>query len=168
MILSYWYNTKCPENESVLAHVRVVRQPDPQTQYVSRLFISAVTIGEIEYGHRAAPARNVAEQTQYLRFVHHEGLVSLKITRHVGKCYGELRAWLFKNCSPRTRRAKWPEECIDPTTAKELGVQENDIWIAAHAMTNNLVLVTHDRRGNFGKLLREFSKELHVQDWAIA
>lgn len=170
MILRYWYDTRCPENAKVLAHVRAVRQPDSQTQYVSRLYISAITIGEIEYGHHAVPVPNSAQQAKYSAFVRQDGLVPLEVTRHVGEPYGRLKAWLFDNCSPRTMRTKARRfrELVYPTSAEKLGAQENDVWIAAQAMTHNLVLVTHDRRGNFGKLLREFINELHVQDWAIA
>lgn len=55
---------------------------------------------------------------------------------------------------------------MNPTTGKELGIDENDIWIAAQAKTHNLVLVTHDSRGNFGKMLTQFAPALVVEDWA--
>ena len=50
-ILTYWYNARCPQNKNVIRKIEQVRQPDPQTGYVSRLFISVVTLAEVEYGH---------------------------------------------------------------------------------------------------------------------
>ena len=64
----------------------------------------------------------------------------------------------------RTERA---EELLNPATGKELGIDENDIWIAAQALTHNLLLVTHDSRGNFGKVLGQFAPDLKVEDWAL-
>jgi len=56
-ILRYWYDTTCAENVSVVSRVNAARQPDPQTNYVSRLFVSIVTLGEIDYGHRVPSCR---------------------------------------------------------------------------------------------------------------
>ena len=55
---------------------------------------------------------------------------------------------------------------VNPTTGKDLGIDENDIWIAAQAKTHNLVLVTHDSRGNFRKVLSQFAPAVAVEDWA--
>jgi len=55
---------------------------------------------------------------------------------------------------------------VNLTTGKELRIDENDIWIAAQAKTLNLVLVTHDSRGNFGKMLSQFAPTLTMDDWA--
>jgi predicted nucleic acid-binding protein len=168
MILRYWYDSGCQENASVVSYVHAARRPDPQTQYISRLFVSTVTIGEIEFGHRVIPALNPAEQAKYMSFVRQEFPEPLPVTRHVGEYYGILKAWLFNNCSPKSMRtkAKRYRELVDPTSGEALEVQENDVWIAAQAMTHRLVLVTHDSRGNFGKLLKQFAGDLDVQDWA--
>jgi predicted nucleic acid-binding protein len=167
-ILRYWYDAGCPENSKVAARVQAIRQADPQTHYASRVFISAVTVGEIEFGHRVNPTPDVAKQSEYLVFVREECPERLEITEHVGEHYGQLKGWLFERFSPKGKRAKAnrPEELINPTTGRELGVDENDIWIAAQAMTFNLVLVTHDSRGHFGDLLNQFGGRLRVVDWA--
>lgn len=167
-ILSYWYDVNCRQNSKVVAHANVVRQPDAATGYVSRLFISVVTLGEIEYGHRVAVVPDKTKQGDYLKFVHSQCPVALEISEHVVQQYGDIRAWLFKNCAPLTKksRAKRAEELVHPTTGKELGIDENDIWITAQAMTHGLVFVTHDSRGNFGRVLQQFSSILTVEDWA--
>ena len=170
-IVRYWYDTRCAEHEAVLARVQEVRQPHPQTQYVPRFFISVVTLGEIEFGHGVAPGADVEEQSRYVSFVREECPEPLEIVTHVAKHYGTLKAWLFNNCSDKRSRAKSKrlDQLVEPITAKALGADENDLWIAAQAMTHNLVLVTHDSRGNFGRLLHHFAatpQKLQVEDWA--
>lgn len=168
-ILSYWYDTTRPEHPNVVVKVNLVRQPNPITGYVSRLFNSVVTLGEIEYGHRVASSPDPVKQTAYKRFVQTQCPIILEITKHVAEQFGELRAWLFNNCTTNKRKTKTKraEELIFPATGKELGIDENDIWITAVAMTHNLVLVTHDSRGNYGKVLAQFATTLQVEDWAI-
>jgi len=167
-ILRYWYDTRCDEHAKVVSRVDAARQPEPKTNYLSRLFVSIVTLGEIEYGHRVAHLPDPEKQAAYVKFVREQCPVALEMTWHVAEQYGEMRAWLFNNCGPiaKKSKAKRAEELVNPTTGKELAIDENDIWIAAHAMTHNLILVTHDFRGNFGKVLNQFASTLKVEDWA--
>lgn len=167
-ILRYWYDDRCSQHAKVLACVQVIRQPDPETQYVPRLFVSVVTMGEIEYGHRYAKKPNVSEQLKHHEFVREQCPEPLEVITHAAEPYGVMKAWLMNSFSPKTKRTKAArlKQLIDPATTEELGVQENDVWIAAQAMTFNLVLVTHDHKGNFGKLQRKFAPELQVEDWA--
>ena len=169
-ILRYWYDTRCDEHANILRHVEAARRPDPQTGYISRLFISVVTLGEIEFGHRVAEVPDEKKQAEYMAFVREQGPERLEIVTHVGERYGQLKAWLFNNCSPNwmRRRAKRLSQLEYPVPAEELGANENDLWIAAQAIAHRFVLVTHDSRGNFGKLLHHFSETLGmlgVQDW---
>lgn len=174
-ILHYWYDAECAEHAKVVARVNFARQPAPQTNYVSRLYVSVVTLGEIEYGARASHVPNPAKQAEYeamdaarIRFVQEKCPQELEISKHVAAQYGELMAWLFNNCGPNAKKSKVKrlDQLVNPTTGKELGIDVNDIWIAAQAKTHNLVLVTHDSRGNFGKLLNRFAPALKVEDWA--
>ena len=167
-MLSYWYNTTCREHAKVLGRVNAVRLPDPQSKHVSRLFVSVVTLGELEYGHRVALAPDPAKQAAYSKFVLEQCPVAIEITKHVAEQYGELRAWLFNHCAPNAKKSKKlrAEELVNPTTGKELGIDENDIWITAQAKTHNLVLVTHDSRGNFARLLKQFAPAMNMEDWA--
>jgi len=167
-IIRYWYDTRCSEHKRVLARVQQVRQPDPQTQYVPRLFVSVVTVGEIEYGHRVVPKPDASKQSEFLTFLRDQCPEPLEVIAHVGEHYGKLKAWLFNNFSDKRKRTKARRlrELIDPTTGEELGADESDLWIVAQAITFNLVLVTHDSGGHFGDLLRRFSTELRAEDWA--
>ena len=168
MMLRFWYDATCGENAKVLARVQTVRQPEPETGYIARLYISVVTLGEIEYGHRFAALPNPDEQARYLKFVNEQCLEPLDLVKETAKYYGELKAWVMNKSSPWAMRgkAKRLKELTDPTPAKVIGVDENDLWVAAQAMTLNLVLVTHDSRGGFGEIQRQFASVLHVDDWA--
>jgi predicted nucleic acid-binding protein len=167
-IIKYWYDDGCSEHAKVMARVQAVRQADPQTGYVPRLFISVVTVGEIEYGHKAAPTPDLSKQAEYVVFMRDQSIESLDLTRHVGGDYGRLRAWLFNTFYDKKAKPKRPEQLVDPVTARELGVQENDIWIAAQAIALDMVLVTHDCR--LGDVLRRFAAIWKLKwepvDWA--
>ncbi len=166
-IVRYWYDDTCPQHASVLARVQTVRQPCPLTQYVPRLFISVVTLGEIEYGHRVTATPNVQAQSEYMRFLREQCPAPLEIVTHVAEYYGELKAWLDNLSDKRKRtRAKRRNGLGVRTTPSKLAVEDNDIWIAAQAMTFKLVLVTNDSRGNFGKLQTHFAPTLQVENWA--
>ncbi len=166
-ILRYWYDATCPQNKKVVAKIAQIRQPDPQTGYVSRLFISVVTLAEVEYGHRVTAAPNAEAQSVYRTFIEKELPPAMDISQPIYEPYAELRSWLFNNCSDKKRRtkAKRPEELVNPTTARELGIDENDLWIAAHAALHNLVLVTADRLGNLAKAIEHAGIGPKLEDW---
>lgn len=168
-IVAYWYDTSRSEHVKVRGRLNAVRQPDPVDRYIPRLYVSIVTLGEIAYGHRVAPVPDAARQAEYGRFVREQFPEVLEMTRDVAEQYGELRAWLFNNCGPTTKKSKTKraEELVNPTTGRELGINENDIWIAAQAKAHNFILVSHDSRGNFGKLLKQFAPDLMVEDWTL-
>ena len=98
--------------------------------------LSVITYGELAYGvHRSAdPAR---AQTNFERLL--ALLPVLPIERKAGIHYGAVRATLAR-----------AGETIGP----------NDIWIAAHALAANLVLVTNNER-EFKRV-----KDLKIENWA--
>ena len=111
------------------------------------VFVSVVSFGEVEYGLAAAP-KIVLSRQETVRTAMGSYRVR-DVNRHTAKVYGEIRGDLFRKYSPRDRRgrltAKWVEDLIERTTGKELGIQENDLWILSTAKQHNLVLVTMDR-----------------------
>jgi len=148
----------------------VVAQKAKQAAQAQALMVtSSVVLGEIEYGI-AANGGEAKEAMAKLRahvinqFAQRRLLLS--ISRDTTSIYGELRAKLFNKFAPKDRRkkVKRPEELVDPVTAKELGIQENDLWIGAQAIERNLVLVTNDAMAR----IREVGPELRVEDWTAA
>jgi tRNA(fMet)-specific endonuclease VapC len=93
----------------------------------------------------------------------------LDIDKHTVGPYSDLRAELFKNYSPRDRRGrltvKWPEDLFERTSAKELGVQENDIWIAAQAIQYDLILVTGDSMQRLVEVSENLDYPLRIARW---
>lgn len=114
------------------------------------IFISPIVFGEITYGYEIHVSAD-EERKRAIRSKLREFKPSqiLAITEHTAEVYGELRARLFQKFAPRSFKGKvmtkWPEDLVDRTTAKELGIQENDLWLAAQAIERNLVLVTNDK-----------------------
>jgi len=132
-----------------------------------KVFICPVTVGEIEYGLQVAPYKDPEKQALARKmldeFQHHD--INIDIAREQ---YAKLRARIFELCAPNKKRQrkndkKRIEEWIDPTTSKELQIQENDVWISAVAMAYNMVLVTHDKMDAIKKVTGD---DLTIVDWA--
>lgn len=114
----------------------------------ARLFVCAITLGEVEYGLGVSPGVDSDRHAQVRSAMREYELLALN--RHTTSYYGRLRAELFKQYSPRGTRgrltSKRPEELMDGTTALALGIQENDLWIVSVAVQYDVVLVTLDAK----------------------
>ncbi len=129
------------------------------------LAVSIVTWGEIVYGHRRESEVLTPRQQEYLRFIEELNPLTLFInSRGLAETYGELRARLFTMFGPKGRKkGKWPEDCWDGS--KVLGIQENDLWIAAQAKHYNLILATTDKMRRIRNIVT--TDELEIQDWRV-
>ncbi len=136
--VSYWFAESCPQHANVKAHVMAL---DPASQFR----VSVVTIGEIEFGHSFTSAPDLIQQQEFRNFIRETFHAPLEISRFTPICYGEIRTLLFKKYPPKSPKHRRPEQCFDPITATELGIDENDLWIASQAYEHGLVLVTNDR-----------------------
>lgn len=148
-------------------HLCVAQRAEESAQSDADLVTSTIVLGEIEYGIKVAPREKIQALGEFraqvdLQFVRKRFLLAPERTTSL--VYGDLRARLFEKFAPKKRRRKGlrPEELVDPVTAKELGIQENDLWIAAQAIERNLVLVTNDAMAR----IQEVASELKVEDWA--
>jgi tRNA(fMet)-specific endonuclease VapC len=133
------------------------------------LAVSVITCGEGEYGRRfQAPCGIPATQTQLERIGKYIATVR-GVTTHVSSSYGDLRARLFRKFAPKDKKGlpkhKWPEDLRDLATGKELGIQENDLWLAAQAITHRYVLVTSDRMRHIREVVTP--EELMIEDWTV-
>lgn len=131
-------------------------------------WISSVVLGEIEYGLKIAPQIDERRQEVIRRQMAKFPLI-LDVTKHTKEPYSDLRAALFEKYSSKDKRdglkAKWPEDLHDRTTAKELGVQENDLWIAAQALQYNLVLITDDHMNRIQEVSIILAYSLQLASW---
>jgi tRNA(fMet)-specific endonuclease VapC len=128
------------------------------------LRVSAITLGEIEYGLRVVSEDSTALQEAFRELVDRRLPMVLDISKTTRMYYGLLRARLFEKYAPRHRRRRGlrPEQLIDPVRSRELGIQENDLWLAAQALEFNLVLATNDAL----EPIRAVCEELQMENWA--
>ena len=157
-ILDYWHDAKTDQHHSVVARIAALPPKTPMK-------MSVVTLGEIEYGHLANSKGDKAKQASFNQFVAERFPPAMEITQHTVTYYGELRARLFEKFSPGNNRKKLrPEQLVNPITARELGIQENDVWIAAQAMEHRLVLVTADHMHRIREVVQDL---LQIEDWTL-
>ena len=134
----------------------------------SPVWLSTIVLAEIEYGMKITTEMDRDSQNQVRREMSNHPLI-LDIDKHTIGPYSDLRAELFKKFSPRDRRgrltAKWPEDLFERTSAKELGVQENDIWIAAQAIQYNLILITGDHMVRLAEVSENLDYPLQIERW---
>jgi predicted nucleic acid-binding protein len=93
----------------------------------------------------------------------------LKLDKHVAaEHYAKLRAKIFLRYAPKDRKGRattrYIEEWLDPTTGKAMGINENDVWIVAVALTHNLKLVTNDKK--MGRILAVAPAGFSILNWA--
>ena len=156
-MIEFWFNRNRPEHAAVSQ--RIAGLPDS-----SPLVTSSVVVGEIRYGCSVSWKDPQLSQEVLEDFIRSQMPYVLPVNHTTAAVYGELRARLFEKLAPRERRtrAMRPEELTDPVTSKVLGIQENDLWIAAQTVERNLVFVTHDKLAR----IREAVPEMRVEDWS--
>ena len=104
---------------------------------ISEVCMSSITYAELEYGVSKSQARErneIALQTVI------SGIKVLPFGEKAGKEYGDIRATLEK---------------------QGFVIGPNDLLIAAHAKSEELILVTHNTK-EFNRV-----KGLSIEDWAI-
>ncbi len=132
------------------------------------VFVCAITIGEIERGLGVSLAMDAQRHVNVRRAM--AGYEVLPIDHHTGRTYGEIWARLFNQYAPRNRRGrltkKAPEDLVDPTTGRALGIQENDLWIVSVAVQYDLRFITGDKRGGMPRVL-EAANYLHQAEFWV-
>ncbi len=125
----------------------------------STIYLSVVVWGEVIYG---AKASEKFDFKLYRDFIYQSKPVILPLDKSVSEVYGELRASLYKKYLSNAKNKKHPEQLIDTTTATEIGIDENDLWIVSQAMAYNLTLITNDK---MRKIFSITPKELKCEIW---
>jgi len=154
-VWSDWYDAA--KNAYIIK--KLEREPD------TRIYLSAVTLGELQYGFDVLSQHEKQELGNVIEFVHGQGPTIVDINRHVAREYGRIRAKLFEQFAPNDKKRKGlrPEQLCDPVTSLELGIQENDLWIVAQAITYGLILVTNDKLNQIREVVGD---ELYIENWA--
>ena len=125
------------------------------TLFQNFVYISSITLGEMSFGCEVAARRPNFPPAKLLAI--QQIIADVKripnmfhVTEHVATTYAEIKAQLIAKKMPKLlaqlkgKTPVWPDDWIDETTTKKLGISENDLWIAAIAVTHNLILVTGD------------------------
>ena len=165
--IAYWFDGESGKYPMVQSKAEARRGNSP-------LYVSAISLGEIEYGHAAHPAGAGKRREDFLTSMREELPQILSVSRHTAEPYGRIRAALFDRFGPKSKKgqAKRAEELCDPTSGRELGIDENDLWLVAQAVERNLVLVTHDKLVHIRQALQDLQAQqnldltLRIEDWA--
>ena len=131
------------------------------------VFISAVSLAECEYG------LNVHSLESHVQQSIREAMAAyqvLPIDPDTSRIYGRIRAALFAAYAPRNRRnriaSRYVEDLRERTSGKELGIQENDLWIVSIAIAYNLIFVTGDRQGGMRKIIDAANYNHRTRFWS--
>jgi tRNA(fMet)-specific endonuclease VapC len=151
-VLSDWYN----KDDRILDRICNLGTDPP-------LWVSVIAWGEVEYGIQSQAPTERQDLDEFRQFVKEIGGPK-EISKHTGPCYGKLRALLFEEFAPKGKRNKSlrPEQLVDPVTSKELGIQENDLWMAAQAMEHNFILATGDKMNRISKIAQGL---VTIENW---
>lgn len=94
---------------------------------------------------------NLARLTEFLSDIR-----IYRITEETATIYGQIKAALFNQFAPKDKNKRRKTKIVD------LGFDENDIWIAAIALQNNLTIVSRDSDFLRIQQVRTFSLESWV------
>ncbi len=138
-IVSFWFQQK----PAITSRVAAI----PNGNF---LYISAVTIGEIEFGHLNINAKDPAKQAAFRRWIA-ETFHShrLEITNATAGEYAKLKRAV---CDTYFKKNKYIE-LHENAQAHVLGVDENDLWIVSQAYEHGLKFVTCDKMTRIKEVL---------------
>lgn len=148
-------------NQGHSLHARATAFKDQYAGQEQRLFVCVISLAEMQFGlsmyERLLPKPNQADLDAVRGRIQAAGGLSepLEVTRHVADEQGQLRSgWAWSVAPRKAAQGKLkgapPERWSDEWPANKLQITENDIWIAAIALTHDLTLVTCDK--DFDKL----------------
>lgn len=121
------------------------------------ILASVISLGEIEAGHRTTETTDHQRRYEFERFVTDEFRPrALTIDPGTRIYYGDLIEGIWRRHLPKSSRIRTERHLV------ELGVDVNDVWIAAQAIEHNLILVTEDAM----ECIRESaSRLLDIENW---
>ena len=139
--------------------------------FANQIFISVVTLSEAMFGYHVMKYRQPPWPPDVVQAVHdrvsklHEIWEPLPITDHIARTHALLRADYAAMKIPTTLKTgkglkgSHVETWHNSAPPSKLQIQENDLWIAATAITHDFVLVSRD--GDFNEL-KLASKDLQL------
>ena len=120
------------------------------------LRVCAITLGEIEAGNLLTATTNELKRSDFLSYVNENFLpYSLNVTATTRISYAKIIESILTKY-PIISNKRTERHLV------EIGVDINDVWIAAVAHDHRMVLVTHD---NMEKIKEAIESELEFDDW---
>lgn len=148
-------------NQGHSLHTKAIDFKNQHAGQEQRFFVCVISLAEMQFGLNMyesltpTPSRPDLDAVRE-RIQAASGLSDpLQVTRHVAIEQGRLRSkWAWKVAPRKAAQGRLkgapPERWSDDWPANTLQITENDIWIAAMALTHDLTLVTCDK--DFDKL----------------
>ena len=166
-IIRYWYDSGCWQHAAVLGNIESSIEQAASLDHKPRLWVSVISLGEIEFGHRVQTGDFPSKQEEFMRFVGQQLPVELDLTEDAVTAYGEIRSRLFDKYAPVDKRWKGmrPEQLTDPISSLALQIQENDLWLCAQAVGHGMVLVTNDKMHAIREVSDRMEPALLMQNW---
>lgn len=138
-------------------HANIIKRLDA-LPLSARISTSVITWGEISVG---LPSDIQARQLKFIKALKPS---MIGIDTHIAEEYGKIRGLLREKQLMNNRKKGLPlEKLVDHFTWLELGSLENDLWIAAQAISRNLILVTNDK---LTRITEVAGSDLRIDNWA--
>lgn len=123
---------------------------------IDQIYICVISLGEMRFGREVRPLITPVPSSEQLlamdQFITNAETLAeeVEINRHVAEDYARVRAAYakgvaLKQLQSKKLKSKPPELWQQDVPASQLQITENDLWIAAIAVTYDLVLVTADK-----------------------
>jgi tRNA(fMet)-specific endonuclease VapC len=160
--ICYWFDGASGKFPKVASAIKNLTAGAP-------LYVSAVTLGEIEFGHAINPAGAGPKRNEFITFVRTSLPQILEISRHTAEPYGLIRAHLAQKFPPTGgwNKKRRVEQMVDPVTGMQLSIDENDLWLVAQAVERGLVFVSSDKMLRIRQAVAEVYPTFLAENWAV-
>jgi predicted nucleic acid-binding protein len=116
----------------------------------------AVTLGEIEAGHVMSTSTNEGRRDEFAKFViDHYRYCALEIAASTTESYSLIMGRIWQRHRPANKKTRTDAHLVG------LGIDMNDVWMAASAWEHNLIMLTSDAMS----CIREAIPELQFECW---
>lgn len=128
--------------------------------------ISVITLGEIHFGHSFTQTTDQKKRDEYEDFISNNFPCAVPLDEDAVRFYGDIRAELFRLYGPKQQndRLNHLEQLCD-VTGHSLGIDENDLWLVAHAIARGYVLVSNDRMKKIKAAAANVGHPLQLENW---
>jgi predicted nucleic acid-binding protein len=126
-----------------------------ETPAENLLWVSAISIGELESGHRITATTDAARRAEANAFIHAQILpFCLDVTHSTRTYYAQILERIWRKYPPAS--GKRTEMHL-----AEKGVDMNDVWNVAAAWEHGLIFLTTDKMA----VIREAAPEVAFDSW---